>query len=466
MPEQIPNLWMLRFNDKYEFSIVENIIKKDINVSLILGNFQTYELLDKFKSQHSVDIEFIDSNAVMALDLNLEDNIKPENYISNFFNKDLYKRFYTTMQVMERNERYSGELSFEERNYIIYKQVEFWQKKIEEKKPTSLIFFDVPHQYYEQIILAICDEKNIPCLFMSNSRNNTLFINNKHQLVSGYGGKKFSEVNNEYFNEVKKNLNSPSKFKHISKKPVSIKDLLIQFLKIPYHFLMNRKKIYKRGHFIKKNFFNFGYNSTFNQSINLFLYNWNCIKLKRLYNNISCKADFESDFVYMPLVGGFECTLHPVSSPLNYFIILDYLHSILPKNCYIYVKEHHAQFLFRYHQRFARSKEFYSKVKEMKKVRFIDINENHYKLIAKSKFVVGSSASSTAIESVALKKIYKYYGFPRDASKYIEPLFNIGDKNISTNDTNAYHLESKYRNLESDPSTLASKIIMWSKDNL
>ena len=465
MSKQTTNLWMMRFNTEYEFSIVENIIKKDINVSLILGNFQTRELLDKFKNKHQINTEFIDSNEAMALKFDKINNKNFKNKASYFFKKKLYKTFYTTLQVMERYERYSGELSFEERNYIIYKQVEFWQTKIEEKKPTSIIFFDVPHQYYEQIILAICEEKKIPCLFLSNSINNTLFINNKHQLVSGYGGKKFSEINNEYFKKVNQDLNSPKKFKHPNKVPVSISHLFKQFFKIFYHFFFNRKKEYNRGSFIKKNYFEFGFNNFFNQSVNLFLYSWNCLKLRLLYNKISCKADYEANFVYMPLVGGFECTLHPVCSPLNYFMIIDHLTNILPENCNIYIRDHPAQFLFRYHQRFARSKEFYLKINKMKRVKFIDINENHYRLISKSKFVVGSSASSVVIESVALKKTYKYYGFPRYFSQYVEPLFNI-DSDIPSYDADAYHEESKYRNKHSDPVTLANKIILWAQDNL
>ena len=101
----------------------------------------------------------------------------------------------------------------------------------------------------------------------------------------------------------------------------------------------------------------------------------------------------------------------------------------------------------------------------MKRVKFIDINENHYKLISKSKFVVGSSASSVVIESVALKKNYKFYGFPRYFSQYVEPLFNI-DSDIPSYDADAYHEESKYRNKDSDPVTLANKIILWAQDNL
>ena len=129
MSEQNLNLWMVRFNTEYEFSIVKEIIKKNIKVSTLIGNFQTLELLNKFKKKHSVDLEFINNNNALSLKLDLNDNKNLKNNESYFFKKKLYKAFYTAMQVMERNERFSGELSFEERNYIIYKQVEFWKKK-------------------------------------------------------------------------------------------------------------------------------------------------------------------------------------------------------------------------------------------------------------------------------------------------------------------------------------------------
>lgn len=466
MSEQKQNLWMMRFNDKFEFSIVESIIKKGTKVSLLVGNFITLKLLEKSNKKYPFNLEFLDNNDVSALKQetkkNVNSNNKKESY---FFKSNLYKYYYTAMQVLERNERWSGELSFEERNLIIYKQVEYWQNKIEEKKPTHLIFFDYPHTYYEQIILAICDEKNIPCMFLSSNNNSTLFISNKYQLISGYGGKKFSEINQEFFKEINNKLISGSTFKHRSKEFLTIKDLFFSFLKIPYHILFSMKKAYKSGYFIKKDYFDFGYNTYINQSYHLFLYNLNCLRLKFLYKKISHKADYNCDYVYMPLVGGYEGTLHPVASPINYFMIIDYLKSTLPENCFIYIREHPAQFLYRYHQRFARSKNFYLKIQKMDGIRFIHLNENNYKLISKSKFVVGSSGSSIAAEAVALRKKYKYYGTPRNINKYIEPLFEVDNTKNQTEDVNAYHEECKYRNIDSDADMLAAKIISWANDH-
>lgn len=466
MSKKKNNLWMIRFNDKFEFNIVKSILNKGTNVSLLVGNHITEELLKKIDKKYSSDLEFINNNKITALKQEKKKsyklNYKTESF---FFKSNLYKYYYTALQILERNERWSGELSFEERNFILYKQVEYWQNKIEEKCPTHVIFFDIPHVYYEQIILAICDEKNIPCMFLSSSNNNTLFVNNKNQLVSGYGGKKFSDINREYFKKIQDDLSSGLTFQHKSKKFLTFKDVWFSLFKLIYHFFLSRRIEYQKGYFIKKKYFNFGYNNLFNQSYNLFLYNLNCLRMKYFYKKISHKADYNCDYVYMPLVGGYEATMHPVASPVNYFIIIDYLKSILPQNYYIYIKEHPAQFLYRYHQRFARSKEFYTKIQIMDRIRFIKLDENNLKLISKSKFVVGSSGSSTAIEAVALKKIYKYYGTPRNSNKYIEPLFKTDDTINRAKDTNAYHEECKYRNVDSDAESLGKKIILWANDN-
>ena len=102
----------------------------------------------------------------------------------------------------------------------------------------------------------------------------------------------------------------------------------------------------------------------------------------------------------------------------------------------------------------------------MDRIKFIHLNENNYELISNSKFVVGSSGSSTASEAVALRKKYKYYGTPRNFNKYIEPLFEVNDSKNSSRDANAYHEECKYRNIDTDAYNLAEKIISWAKDNL
>ena len=462
MENKTSNLWLIRFNNKYELDVVENIINKNINVSLIVGNFQTLNQLNKIQTQQK-KIDFIDNNEICALNFKYDNKKTLKSQNSLFLSDKFYKAYYTAIQIMERTERFSGDISFEERNYAIYKQVEFWKKKIEEKNPTNVDFFDIPHTYYEQIIMAICEKKNIPCMMIKETNiRKSVFLNSKFQLISGYGGKKFSEINKEYFDMVKINKEKKEDIE-LNNKPVKIKFFLKTFLNIINKLLKNRNQKYTRGYFIKTGYFRFGFNSRLRESIREFYYAWNCIKLGFTYKKLSSKADYSKDFVYMPLISGFEAAFHPVASPLNYFIILDYLLNILPENYCIYIKEHPSQFRFRHHQRFARSKDFYFRIKSMKRVKFIDINENQYKLISKSRFVVGSSISSAAVQSAALKKEYRYYGFHFISNDFIKPLFNNND--FILDDPNAFHDEWSYRNFNSDAASLANKIMLWVNDN-
>ena len=102
----------------------------------------------------------------------------------------------------------------------------------------------------------------------------------------------------------------------------------------------------------------------------------------------------------------------------------------------------------------------------MKRVKFIDIDEDHYKLISKSKFVVGSSISSAAVQSAALKKEFRHYGFEFIPSEYIKPLFDEKSNKFSLKDEEYFHEEWSYRNNNSDAASLAKKIILWIKNNL
>ena len=467
MHEKSVNLWMLRFNNSYQFSIIENIIKKSIRVSLVTGNFETFELLSQFKENNAVDVDFIDNNKVCALKhkrVPIGDRQKDD---SLFFNDKLYKAYYFAIQLLERHERFSGDLSFEERNYIIYKQVEFWNEKIKLNRPSSVIFMDIPHMYYELVLLALCEVEKIPCMMISYTPNHDkiILLNHKFELISGYGGGEFNEINKDYLsmarNHLQKDIDVVINSNHT--RPYFLLKTLVSFF---YGLLMHKNRKYEKGYYIKTGFFEFGLNSVPSERFNELLYAWNSIYFRLLYKNISSPVEFDCDYVYFPLVSGYENSFHPSCSPLNIFIILDYISRVVPEDCFIYVKEHPAQFKFRSHQRFSRSKKMYDKIKNMDKVKLININADHYKLISKSRFVVGSSMSSTAYQTIAKKKIYKYYGLNILPSDYAHPLFGGSSSYTAEESLNYFHKEIEYMGLESDSKSIANKIIDWSSNQI
>ena len=172
----------------------------------------------------------------------------------------------------------------------------------------------------------------IPCLIICESFtiDRSVFLNNKFQLISGYGGEEFEKISKELFvllkeeNETRINTstNKYDFFAKIAKERLGDKDtvgfkfVLKKFLKIFYNFLFRSNKKYKHGYYIKTNYFEFGFNSCMQESIQECIYAWNCLKYKYLYKRLSCKADYESDFVYWPLISGYENAFHPTCSPL------------------------------------------------------------------------------------------------------------------------------------------------------
>lgn len=459
------NLWMLRFNDAYQFSIVKNVIETNTKISLISGNNETLGLLSKFKQNKVIDVDFINNNEVCSLQFK-KNSISENEKKCLFLNDNLYKAYYVALQLLERNEKFSGDLSFEERNFIIYQQVQFWSEKIALNRPSSIIFMDLPHMYYELILIALCEVEKIPCLIISFTPNHrkTVFLNGKFELIEGYKGREFNEVHKDYFSMAKKKLEkdvdriSRNDYTRIS---FLIKKLLSLLYTLLFHGLKGK---YKNGYYIGTGFFKTGFNTIFNEKKNEFLYAWDSIYFRFLYKKISTPVDLNCDYVYLPLVSGFENTFHPSCSPLNIYIILDFILKNTPEDCLIFVKEHPSQFRFRNHQRFSRSRKMYEKIINMDRVRLINIDTNHYNLIINSRFVTGSSMSSSAYQTIALKKIYRYYGPHILPNKFAFPLF--GNLPVLAENPKSFHEEKGTRGSELDSKSIASKIIDWSRDQI
>jgi hypothetical protein len=455
---------MLRFNDSYQFSIVKNVIETNTKVSLISGNNETLGLLDKFKQSKETDVDFINNNEASALQL-INESINKTEKKSFFLNDNLYKAFYAALQLLERNERFSGDLSFEERNFIIYKQVQFWSEKITLNRPSSVIFMNYPHMYYELILIALCEVERIPCLIIAFTQNfKTIFLNGKLELIEGYEGQEFNITHKDYISMAAKHLEKDVDL-IINKNHTSISFLAKKFLSLLKTILFDDlKRKYKNGYYIRAGFYETGLNSVFSEKKNEFLYAWKSIYFRFLYNKKSTPVRLDCDYVYLPLISGYENSFHPACSPLNIFIILDFILKNTPEDCLVYVKEHPAQFKFRFHQRFSRSKKMYEKIISISRVRLIKIDTKHYDLITNSRFVAGSSMSSSAYQTIALKKTYKYFGPDILPSKYASPLF--GTSSTVSENPKSYHNEIAHMGSKSDSKSIANKIIDWSRDQI
>lgn len=104
----------------------------------------------------------------------------------------------------------------------------------------------------------------------------------------------------------------------------------------------------------------------------------------KIYNKkYAQKADYTKKYIYVALHYQPELTTCPMAGEyVNQDLIIELLDFYLPKDTYIYVKEHPKQTLV------CRSEKFYQKFYERNRVRFINTNENSMQLVDNALFVV------------------------------------------------------------------------------
>ena len=93
----------------------------------------------------------------------------------------------------------------------------------------------------------------------------------------------------------------------------------------------------------------------------------------------------------------------------NYILILEQLDQLIPNDWYIYYKEHPAHFIKSGKGFLARNKNYYKRIKNLKKIKFLSNDLNTYDLIDKSKFVV-TSGGTIGWEALIRKKKVMVFG--------------------------------------------------------
>jgi hypothetical protein len=418
-------IWLFR-PDTDDGLKITTALSKMFDVGLITSNTASKKKFiknKKFKKKVIINEEILNLSHYKKFNI---DNI-PSSKVD-------YKNFYTAMQVMERNERFMSELSFEERNYIIHKHYAFWKSKIEREKPKYVIFFDIPHMYYELIIISILKEKKIPLIIMYRKLGFTLFLDKNLNAINIGEGRRLDQLKNQYIERIF----NKKKIKHnlvLNKQTWFVKDILFllkQILKIPIKFFLSYvlNRIEFNSKYIKLKNYEFGKNSIFNENITNIKNILKRLIIKNYYNFTSKKnIDLENEkYIYFPLVSHYECHYHPASSPSNFLMLLENLLSKIPKNIKVFIKEHPRQFAWRGQQKFSKTLGFYKKIKNFKNVEYVDIKMDNTELIKNSQYVFCSSLSTISLECISNKKKLINYGvniFEQKYSHHIKDIIGI-----------------------------------------
>lgn len=405
----------MRFTNEFQTKILKNLsLEPNLNITLSTSNFFFHE-------EHQKILKTQDNG--IALDNNSICNLKCTS-IGNevYFPKLDSKFYYYAIQNLDRFERHRGEISFPERNYLIIQQIKFWSEKIKKHQPKVVIFMDMPHMYYELVLLGLLKEKKIPFMILCHYLQDfSYFLDSNLRIIKQKSGKNFFEVTS-----LKRELSSKHKALDLDVKIHGKNKLMASFSAVFFavrRLLTHQNSLYKNGYYIKTGYLNFGWNTFRNEYWQEVKYSLACILYKLFYNIISKKPKSKERYIYFPLSSGFENTLHPSASPWDLASIASDLVARLPEDTFLYVKEHPAQFVFRAHQRFNRDLRQYIWFAKHPKIKLISLKTSQYSLIERSIAVAALSTSSSVIEAWELGKTVHIYGHkfqPHGSKKIIQ----------------------------------------------
>lgn len=403
------NIWCLRPTKQSDIMLLEEFSKdNDIKLDLLTVGKDFYD-----KTQYKKILsENVEVKNAKDLAINFEINNTQDSFdLGGYSNVKFQKYKNISLNLFDRNERYFGEISLQERERYIFKQYVYWSSKLKNKSKIDLIvFFDIPHIYYEYTIIGLAKLYKIPIIIIKSNTRNTFFFNEDLEPIVNLNNSLtfknfFNQLNIEENNETENLKNSSAIFKNIL--------ILFRFIlfTIPKSFLLKFNKRYKEiSFYIKNDNYSVKNNSDLNENFYNLKYVYSCILREVEYKKISSKK-IPQKFVYLPLISNHEADLFPGCWPWNIEKVIEYLLLKLHNTDYtICIKEHPRQFKIRYHQNFNRHKDFYKKYSKNKKIVFISLNTENEELIKKSEAVVCSSLSSTALQSIKLGKKVIFFG--------------------------------------------------------
>jgi hypothetical protein len=279
---------------------------------------------------------------------------------------------------------------YSDRKRLYLKHLRYWNHVLNMNKIDVFLSASPPHDVYDYVLYSLCKLKNIPTIYlyeitysdviliMDDWENISSGIKEQYNyLLSYYKSRPKAKI--ELRGEIKKEfeyqlfgdktlqpnllIKKPFTYKNLLKMLVSRIKRFIFLIKTPL-LLLDRILFFIKRIFTKKYLFNF-------------------------YNKNSVKPNMRKKYIYFPLHMQPEASTSPLAGAfVDQILAVQMVASKLPKNHYIYVKEHPTQ------TDFCRDVEFYKELLNIPQVRLIPRTHNTFDLINNS--VAVATATGTA----------------------------------------------------------------------
>lgn len=436
-----------------------------------LYNFEPGLIIDKLKFINKSKNVFPNSSFFDMDECLLGFNKKGEEYL-NIINHRIFKAHRNiAYDLLSRFSTNNGKsFTDQEKEELYHKAIIFWYNYLRKKNFDIFICKLAPHHFYDYIIYLCCKILKIKTLFFSGTIIKYHFLlKSKINNRSLIGYEKFrsehqknktqSKFNNKNF------LNDYINDKYINKKPWYIKKyqfldndfnkyiiksylrLIINFFRLSFmrksDFLMKKPKmkLEKPKIFFSK----FDYDRYIIDTTN------KKKKLFQFYNKISTYPDLKKRFVFFAAAYQPELSSSPAGGNFqDHFRTLSLIDKNLPNDCLIYYKEHPTIFhpdLYMMGD-IKRSEEYYRSLLTLKKLKFINIEQDSLDLIQNSLSTItisGEVGFEALIENrpsiVFSKTWYSSHNsvfYANNEESFKKALNNILNKNYNFYDKNIF----------------------------
>lgn len=408
------NFLILGLDKKYMLTFFEEFQKKYSCISFVyawnkINETSLLESIPRIDSSKLYNTETI-TNAF---------ELKKFSVLDNDFLEEMYECKTVFLNTIDRCA--AVPISINKINTLYYELLLFFKSFFEENVSISHVFFPATPHFPPDVILFYISKyfkKKIIILSRTDFNNKYIFIEDWRFPKTYDQVSHLNNISNLIINPyTKENSIFIEHSKKLNKQSLSYNLKKINFLNNIKKFLF----IYKQSKFIYKN-------QTLHSSIYLnngitfidlyrILYNRIIFnkKLFDLYTIISEKPNLDCKFIYFALHFQPERSTQPEGSFFeNQLLAIRLLHSNLPKDYMIYVKEHPRQFdnsnpdLRKVHSRF---KQFYAAIHSMHNVKFINIDYNSDALI-NSATIVATITGSSGWEALKKGKPIFVFGYP------------------------------------------------------
>lgn len=416
---------------------VETILGLNINISLIITN-QTSNIKKKFG--------------------NVIENIFPRDVKNKEFNSVYFSNYNLSYEELEKYRSTQIKVEHYLRRFLVndgliqyyyHMALAYWLDFFSKKSIDMVFLGTVEHgAFWDSILIDIAKNLNIPIFIISYSAGVSISGDNGNEDIDikhivHYNSLNFIDLSNienikrdedkasieKYIHLLKHTHNKSSSSKIIFKSPIKYYfNTRIKTLFSTWLYYLSTSMIKYNIENKKDSFMHLSKREILKQSSFIDL-------LRKVYCNISRKFNLSGEkYIYYPLHLDPEASIMARSILTSQIFIIQWISSVLPKDWKLLVKEHPHQFFIYERHRFYlkninyyRDFSFYSQIKDLPNVEFVDINISSKELIEKSQ-AIASICGSSLIEGIAYKKPILVFGKSLSFVELLQDSFVIKDR--------------------------------------